>query len=258
MPDFRLQLLYKSPCSVWCNNAFMSRFPYGRRWLLCIVRNSFRNSWLPILASIPSKLSLLLYCRVNDGKAVTAWKRLTETVYTLYGWDSVAIIRLRHILHLRKVSTCFLCSFSLFLLDRERITYQATLFICYRSTRLYSGVLTYSLPIMLLCAVRLLFSNRHGYRFSCLTGSSPVWDFSDSFWFVYNLFFYQQIYRLLECDTIFKVHCHLEHLWKVLAVPLLLGFLVIFSLCTLSLTVTTSRYSSLITFRMVYALITLA
>lgn len=149
MPDFRLQLLYKSPCSVWCNNAFMSRFPYGRRWLLCIVRNSFRNSWLPILASIPSKLSLLLYCRVNDGKAVTAWKRLTETVYTLYGWDSVAIIRLRHILHLRKVSTCFLCSFSLFLLDRKRITYQATLFICDRSTRLYSGVLTYALPIIL-------------------------------------------------------------------------------------------------------------
>ena len=27
------------------------------------------------------------------------------------------------------------------------------------------------------CAVRLRFSNRHGYYFSYLTGSSPIWDF---------------------------------------------------------------------------------
>ena len=80
MPDFRLQLL-TSPlapfgvtmplCPVW-------------RWLLCTVRNSFRNSWLPILASVIFKLSLFFYCRANAGKVVTAWKWLTETVYTLY------------------------------------------------------------------------------------------------------------------------------------------------------------------------------
>lgn len=79
----RLQIAttYKSPCPVWCNNAFMSRLAV----VITHCPDSFRNSWLPILASIPSKLSLLLYCRANDGKAVTAWKRLTETVYTLYG-----------------------------------------------------------------------------------------------------------------------------------------------------------------------------
>ena len=150
--------LYRPQCPTSdCNYFTSSLAPFGVtmplcpvwQWLLCIVRNSFRNSWLPILASIPSKLSLLLYCRANDGKAVTAWKRLTETVYTLYGWDSVAIIRLRHILHLRKVSTCFLCSCPRFLLVRERIIWQVTLFTSNRSTRLCSGVLAYALPIML-------------------------------------------------------------------------------------------------------------
>jgi hypothetical protein len=31
------------------------------------------------------------------------------------------------------------------------------------------------------CAVRLRFSNRHGYYFSYLTGSSPIWDFGIMF-----------------------------------------------------------------------------
>lgn len=94
------------------------------RWLLCTIRNSFRNSWLPILASITFKLSLLYYCRVNAEKAVTAWKWLTETIYTLYGEPSMVISCLPHILHLRKVLLCCLYFCPWFLLDWERIICQ--------------------------------------------------------------------------------------------------------------------------------------
>ena len=120
-------------------------------------------------------------------------------------WTSIAICRLRCLIPWQIRSTCLRCSCPWVLLDRERITYQAILFICNRFTRFYSGVLTYALPIMLLCAVRLRFSNRHGYRFSYLTGSSPVWNLyyfsspcyqiapvglllSDSLFFVFGIF----------------------------------------------------------------------
>ena len=67
----------------------------------------------------------------------------------LIRWTSIAICRLRCLIPWQIRSTCLWCSCPLFLLAWERIIWQATLFICYRSTRLYSGVLTYSLPIML-------------------------------------------------------------------------------------------------------------
>lgn len=171
----------------------------------------------------------------------------------LIRWTSIAICRLRCLIPWQIRSTCLRCyclialKTGAFTCPRKYKIWQAILFICYRSTRLYSGVLTYALPIMLLCALNYFSLSDTANNYFSLRGSSPVWDFSDSVWSVYNLFFYQQIYKLLECGTVFKVHCNLEHLWKVLAVSLLLGFLVIFSLCTLSLTVTTSRYSSLIT-----------
>lgn len=146
----------------------------------------------------------------------------------LIRWTSIAICRLRCLIPWQIRSICLRCSCPLILLAWERIIWQATLFICYHSTRLYSGVLTYALPIMLLCAPNYFSLSDTANNYFSLRGSSPVWDFSDSVWSVYNLFFYQQIYKLLECGTVFKVHCHLEHLWKVLAVSLLLGFLVIF------------------------------
>lgn len=67
----------------------------------------------------------------------------------LIRWTSIAICRLRCLILWQIRSTCLWCSCPLFLLAWERIIWQATLFICYRSTRLYSGVLTYTLPIML-------------------------------------------------------------------------------------------------------------
>lgn len=45
--------------------------------------------------------------RVHSGKKVIVIDWLTVTVYTFVWWYSFALVRLRHILHLRKVSTCF-------------------------------------------------------------------------------------------------------------------------------------------------------
>lgn len=96
-----------------------------------------------------------------------------------WGLLSLRLLSTSRLLQVRLLIILLIVLPSQFLLVWVCTTLQVTLFMCYRSTRLclYSGVLTYTLPIMLLCAVRLRFSNRHGYRFSYLTGSSSVWDF---------------------------------------------------------------------------------
>lgn len=137
---------------------------------------------------------------------------LTETVYTLYGGDVtpypvyvwqiyLSTVRLTPVYPsftpwvsawVYLVSLCYLDNslmWESFKADYTRFPDIPVLCPCFkltsglidwrcdRFTRLYSGVLTYALPIMLLCAIRLRFSNRHGYYFSYLTGSSSIWDF---------------------------------------------------------------------------------
>lgn len=159
---------------------FMSRWYGGYN---CIKQKLSLPGRLPFLMFIISlTTSLLLYAVSHDFSKSHCQSSDWLNGIHLIRWGCNVISRLRCLIPWQIRSTYLWCSCPWVLLDRERITYQATLFICYRSTRLYSGVLTYALPIMLICAVRLRFSNRHGYYFSYLTGSSSIWDFSDSFW----------------------------------------------------------------------------
>lgn len=126
---------------------FMSRWYGGYN---CIKQKLSLPGRLPFLMFIISlTTSLLSYAVSHDFSKSHCQRSDWLNGMHLIRWTSIAICRLRCLIPWQIRSTCLRCSCPWDLLVQERIIWQATLFMCVRSTRLYSGVLTYSLPIML-------------------------------------------------------------------------------------------------------------
>ena len=109
MPDFILQLLYKSSCSVWYNNAFMSRLAVVIMHCPEFVQKfviAYSNKY-----QLPTITFPLLPCQCQ--KSGYCPKTIDRNGIHLVQWASMVISRLPRILHLRKVSRLFVVLLSL-------------------------------------------------------------------------------------------------------------------------------------------------
>lgn len=137
------------------------------------------NSWLLLLVFIiPLTTSLLSYAVSHD---------LSKSHCRRFDWLNGIHLIQWGLLSLRPLSTPRLLQVRL--LINLLIVLPSQFFTCLSLHNLASDIV-YMLPFYALiqwrfnlftahhavCAVRLRFSNRHGYCFSYLTGSSPIWD----------------------------------------------------------------------------------